>query len=110
MKKPKHTPGPWKMWDRRDVDQGVLITDHAGTVGVCRVIGESQKPPTKNAKEICGANAALIAAAPTLKDLLDTAVEYLESDDRESVRRLVADARALLDLLPAEQSREGGEG
>lgn len=96
------------MWDRRDVDQGVLITDHAGQFGVCRVIGESQKPPTKNAKAICGANASLIAAAPTLKDLLETAVEYLESDERVSVRDLVADCRNLLDLLPAEQPREVG--
>lgn len=42
-----------------------------------------------------------------LKDLLETAVEYLEADDRESVRQLVADARQLIGTLPAEQPREG---
>ena len=65
-----------------------------------KVMGRAVGPDNKR-------TAKLFAAAPVLRDLLDTAVEYLESDDRESVRRLVADARHLLDLLPAEQRLEG---
>jgi len=108
VKKLKHTPGPWKTWDRRNVDQGVLITDQGGSVGVCRVIGESQKPPTKNAKAICGANALLIAAAPEMLELL---VRFMEYEDRGSLR---VDVNRLLcrlehDLLPAEQPvKDGG--
>lgn len=62
---PKHTPGPWVKLDHREVDQGILITDEAGAVGVCRVVGESQVP-RKHSKAICAANANLIAAAPDL--------------------------------------------
>lgn len=65
MSEAKHTPGEWRQWDRRDIDQGILITDAAGEVGICRVIGESQEPRDK-AREVCQANANLIVAAPDL--------------------------------------------
>lgn len=68
-----------------------------------RVMGRAVGPENKR-------TAKMFAAAPLLRDLLATAVEYLESDGRESVRQLVFDSRLLLDLLPAEQPvKDGGE-
>lgn len=92
MGKPMHTPGPWRAECPR-VNWRVM----AGDVFVM----EGKDVRT-------AADATLIAAAPTLKDMLATALEYLESDGRRSVVAWREDCRKLLDTLPAEQPREGG--
>ncbi len=70
MSEVKFTAGPWKQQDRRRAQQGILITDETGKVGVCRVTDENQLPP-QEAKALCQLNANLIAAAPDLLRALE---------------------------------------
>lgn len=104
----RHTPGPWQVFTPQPECVGGPVGPMGGTSASQTTAGIAMCGMRLRTVEEQRANARLIAAAPTLKDLLETAVEYLESDDRESVRRLVADARHLLNLLPAEQRSEGG--
>ena len=88
MAKVTHTPGPWKQWDRRDIDQGILLTDQGGSVGVGRVIGESHDdnhPKRRNAKALCLANANLITAAPDMLVELRK-VEWAGTIENQSAR------------------------
>lgn len=97
-----HTPGPWMVFPDSQCVAGPPGPMGTATPGV-NSAGVAMCGMRLRTREEQEGNVRLIAAAPTLKDLLETAIEYLESDERESVRRLVADARQVLDLLPAEQ-------
>jgi hypothetical protein len=108
MSKLKHTPGPWHVFTPQPECVGGPVGPMGGTSARQTTAGIAMCGMRLRTVEEQRGNAMLIASAPTLKDLLETALVYLESDERESVRRLVADARQVLDLLPAEQRSEGG--
>lgn len=76
MSQGNHTPGPWEVV-RRDQLQGVRHVDHEGRAfDVCRVDWHSfYKPDTK-----AEANARLIAAAPRLLAALEAMAETYARD------------------------------
>jgi len=73
----KHTPGPWKFWDRAD-PFSALVTDDAGIAGIAapivRIRGIEMSP------EEMRANARLIAAAPDLLEALRGIIEIGKRD------------------------------
>lgn len=68
MSKPTFTPGPWSLWDDRDLNGRIAVVDAYRTTVV-----DMEFPVIDD--ERAGATARLIAAAPDLYDALVQLVE-----------------------------------
>lgn len=89
----KHTPGPWKVEERKHV-LGTVIT--YGTVIIAQVFCWGKKPSDKMRLE-SKANAALIAAAPDMKFALDFALCHNDNPEAwpealEHIKKAIAKA------------------
>jgi hypothetical protein len=95
MRQPAHTPGPWRVVDHNH------IKDSAGNwIASADVHGISYAKPTDAER---AANARLIAAAPTMVDLLQRAADSLQDYCTEANGdlndSLAAEIEKLLDSL-----------
>ena len=87
----KHTRGPWKQSDRRNIGWTLIEPEEGGAV-ICKILtrhptGQREKGDFQEE----GANAKLIAAAPDLLEALktcrDALRDHVQYDNGESLER-----------------------
>lgn len=94
----KHTPGPWRY--RLNTQSFSVLADRTdGYSTICKLIVQQDKPSFTEQDK---ANAALIAAAPTLYTMLKRLLAEVRMDEKPSV--------ALLTIEQAEEALAKAEG
>lgn len=98
MSEAKHTPGPWAVYDGKDVDFPGIEAQNGTVV----IFGTTRQGDDGGVRGLPG-NANLIAAAPELLEILEELATYPEArnypdgpcirpEDMEEIKRVIAKA------------------